>query len=721
MTTNKAGSPELWAGVECSVVRIGDHFRDQICETGHASRISDLDLVAALGIHTMRYPVLWERVAPDPLGPPDWRWTDERLTRLADLGIQPIVGLVHHGSGPRYSNLLDPAFPEDLAAYAAEVAARYPWIEMWTPVNEPLTTARFSCLYGHWYPHRRDLGAFLRATVNQCRAVALSMAAVRRFNPRSRLVQTEDIGRVFSTPKLAYQAEHENQRRWLSLDLLTGRVTSAHPWYKMLLNAGVEERQLAELRDGLGRPDIIGINYYLTTDRFLDHRPDLYPGVSIGGNGRDTYVDVEAVRVPDPGGALGPAARLREAWDRYRLSMAVTEVHNNCTHEEQLRWLMEVWDAAQVLRTEGADVRAVTLWSIFGAVDWSSLLTQDDGVQEPGIFDLRGSVPRRTLLANAAAELAARGQFCHPVLDTPGWWRREGRYVASRAIGPSQRPVSKARPILFTGALESFKNSFSRICDARGLAHVVDPGIQFDPADSDVLSHALNAHRPWAVIHMPRYLRASRAASMSDLPVEDDANGAELLAFACADRNLPLVTFSSDLVFDGQAGRPYVEHDAVNPVGVYGTAMYEVEKCVLGASPRGLVIRSSALFGPRDGRNFIWDTLHAAAHGRKVVADSAQIISPTYVPHLAGATLDLLLDNECGLWHVANSGEISWHDFAVEVVTRAKFDPSVVRRPRIELPPRNIALSSARTVLLQPLDAALAAFFRDAEPLWDAK
>ncbi len=142
---DKTDSPELWAGVECSVVRIGDQFRDQICETGHASRLSDLDLVAAIGIRTMRYPVLWERVAPEALGPRDWRWTDERLTRLRNLGIQPIVGLVHHGSGPLYSNLLDPAFPEHLAAYAAEVAARYPWIEMWTPVNEPLTTARFSC------------------------------------------------------------------------------------------------------------------------------------------------------------------------------------------------------------------------------------------------------------------------------------------------------------------------------------------------------------------------------------------------------------------------------------------------------------------------------------------------------------------------------------------------------------------------------------------------
>lgn len=243
----------------------------------------------------------------------------------------------------------------------------------------------------------------------------------------------------------------------------------------------------------------------------------------------------------------------------------------------------------------------------------------------------------------------------------------------------------------------------------------------FDTSDADAPSHALNEHRPWAVIHLPRYLRASRTENMANRLSQDDAAGAERLALACAERNLPLVTFSSDLVFDGQAGRPYLEHDAVNPVGVYGAAMHKVERCVLDASALSLVIRSGALFGPWDKRNFVWGTLHAAAHGRKMTVDSTQIVSPTYMPDLVGATLDLLLDGECGLWHVANPAEINWYDFAVEVVTRTKFDPSLVRRPKVETQRRNIALSSARAVLLQPLDAALSAYFRDAEPRWSAE
>ena len=129
------------------------------------------------------------------------------LKRLSRLRIQPIAGLVHHGGGPHYTNLLDPLFPHLLTRYAEMVARRYPAIDMFTPVNEPLTTARTSCLYGYWYPHRKDTGAFLRALVNECYGTALAMRAIRRITPRARLVQTEDVGKTYSTPLLRAQAE----------------------------------------------------------------------------------------------------------------------------------------------------------------------------------------------------------------------------------------------------------------------------------------------------------------------------------------------------------------------------------------------------------------------------------------------------------------------------------------------------------------------------------
>jgi dTDP-4-dehydrorhamnose reductase len=138
--------PELWGGVECTVNRVGDRCFDALKRDGHDRRIEDLDLFADLGLSALRYPVLWERTAPNGLDRADWRWADARLGRIRSLGMEPLVGLLHHGSGPETTRLLDPLFPEQFAAYAGAVARRYPWVTRYLPVNEPLTTARFSGL-----------------------------------------------------------------------------------------------------------------------------------------------------------------------------------------------------------------------------------------------------------------------------------------------------------------------------------------------------------------------------------------------------------------------------------------------------------------------------------------------------------------------------------------------------------------------------------------------
>ena len=229
---------EAWAGFECTLNRTGDAYRDQLDLTGHRERLDDLQLLRDLGVKAVRYPILWERA-------PDWEWADERLGLLRELGIEPIVGLVHHGSGPLETSVLDGSFATGLAEHAAAVAERYPWVRRWTPVNEPLTTARFSALYGHWYPHARDDLSFARAVLVQCRATVLAMGAIRRAIPGAELVQTEDVGIVHATPGVAGQAEFENERRWLSLDLLTGRLAADSPVRRWLLDVGVEETELA--------------------------------------------------------------------------------------------------------------------------------------------------------------------------------------------------------------------------------------------------------------------------------------------------------------------------------------------------------------------------------------------------------------------------------------------------------------------------------------------
>ena len=103
------GQLELWGGLECTVARVGDDFRDQSLETGYSSRIEDLDRIAELGIRTLRHPVLWETISPESPDRADFSWHDIRLSRLQELGIRPIACLCHHGSGPRYTHMLDPA------------------------------------------------------------------------------------------------------------------------------------------------------------------------------------------------------------------------------------------------------------------------------------------------------------------------------------------------------------------------------------------------------------------------------------------------------------------------------------------------------------------------------------------------------------------------------------------------------------------------------------
>src|SRR3954466_10135848 len=272
-----------------------------------------------------------------------------------------------------------------------------------------MTTARFSCLYGHWYPHRTDIDATFRALVNQCLAIKRAIEAIRQVNPAAQLIPTEDIGKTFATGPLQYQADHENERRWLTFDLLAGRVVPGHPFYRWLRNKAATEEQLGELASGAAKPDIIGFDHYVTSERYLDHRVARFPALQPGSNGRDTYVDVEAVRIAKLTKQLGPRLRLKETWDRYGIPIALTEVHHGCTRDEQVRWLHQVWTEAEAARGDGVDVRAVTLWAIFGMMDWRSLLTRREGAYDVGGFDTRGETPRPTLLAKSASKLA-RGE-----------------------------------------------------------------------------------------------------------------------------------------------------------------------------------------------------------------------------------------------------------------------------------------------------------------------
>ncbi len=707
---------EVWAGIECSLNRINDRYVDQLERGGHYDRPDDVDRLAALGVSAVRFPVLWERI--EELGGEAWTWVDDCLDRLRRHRITPIVGLVHHGSGPRTTAITDRTFPERLARFARTVAERYPWIDRFTPINEPLTTARFATLYGHWYPHARSSREFARAVMVQGKAIVAAMRAIRAVTPRALLVQTEDLGKVYSTDSLAYQATFENERRWLTFDLLCGRVRGSHPLAGFLRWTGIPNRELDELAESACPPDIIGINHYLTSERFLDDRVDGYPVHTHGGNGRHRYADVEAVRVLRDGIA-GPYRLLREAWSRYGRPMAVTEAHLACTREQQLRWLDEVWGAAVQLREEGADVRAVTAWSAFGAHDWASLLTRRDGIYEPGLFDVRSPRPRPTALARMVRSLARFGTYDHPVLGAPGWWQCDERLsyppVSISTLGStgSRRYRSASRPLMIVGSTGTLGCAVIRACQARHIAYRALTRGDLDIADPAAVTAVMRQHRPWAVVNCAGFVRVDDAEHQRSACRRGNVDGPAALADVCATLGSRLVTFSTDLVFDGSKRAPYVETDRVRPLCEYGRTKAEAETRVLDAYPDALIVRTAAFFGDHDQHNFVTQTLQALVAGRPQVVISDVVVSPTYVPDLVDAMLDLLIDGERGVWHLTSQAAVTWEELARLAADKAGIKTSTlcpVSVDELGLPaprPRYSALDSARGTLLGSLDEAL--------------
>jgi dTDP-4-dehydrorhamnose reductase len=681
---------EIWGGIECTLNRVGPHTWDQLTWNGHYQRLDDLDRIADLGIKTLRYPILWERWE----GSSDWSWLDARMQRMQQLGIRPIAGLVHHGSGLPGAELTKPAFVTRLAAFAGRVAERYPWIQDYTPVNEPLTTGRFCALYGHWYPHERDDLSFARALVYQCLAIVKSMEAIRIHQPQARLLQTEDLGKTHSVPALRYQAEFENQRRWLSLDLLCGRVLLGHPFYRYLCRAGLQ-KELALLASRPCAPDLLGWNYYLTSERFLDTCLERHPNWTHGGNGRHSYADVEAVRA---GERQGLSRLLDEAHQRFQRPMFLSEVHLGCTREEQLRWLDEIWRIATSL---SLPLEAMTVWALLGSFEWNSLVTRRSGHYEPGAFDVRSQPPRETALA-AWIRLRQGQTPTHELacLEDPGWWK--------------SRPCLVGRPLLVMGAHTALGRAIMRACQRRGLPAVAYLG------DWQGLRPCLSQIQPWAMVNAHQYECLELAEA--DRPGCEQAHVglARTLGTLAAEHGLALLSFSSDQVFDGCSRRPYSESDPTGALSVFGQTLTRAEQALQELHPRTLLVRSSSVMDPHNQEDLLVRLLASLSTGETARACAGNVVSPTLTSQLVDVALDLLLDGESGLWHLANRGEVSWLELARQTARLARLPESRVqpatpeelgwKAPR----PKYSALTSEKGDLLPDLDQALHAFLSEA-------
>lgn len=713
MATRYPGcNPELWGGVECTINRIGNTFRDQLADTGHYERAGDLEAIAALGIRMLRYPVLWEKHQPQKNQVIDWSWANRQLTAMRNLNIQPIAGLVHHGSGPAYTSLHDKDFAYGLARYAQEVATRFAWINYYTPVNEPLTTARFSGLYGLWYPHHKQAASFALMLVNQVKATILAMQAIRKINPAAKLVQTEDITKIHSTELLSYQAGFENERRWLSFDLLCGRVNRQHYFWPWFITHGISEQQLEFFIQNPCVPDIMGVNYYVTSERYLDEKLHDHPVATHGGNGIHTYADIAAVHA---GCSTGLNNLLHETWNRYRLPIAITEAHLSCTREEQLRWFNYIWEAGCQAKEQAIDIRAVTAWCLLGAYDWNSLLTRNNKFYETGVFDAGKHTLRPTAIARHIQTLAANGDAKHPLLLSKGWWQYKDNIPAN----DSRSSAGKPPPLLIIGKHGTLAAAFARICEKRNIPYKALSRQDIDIRREVEIHKAIDRYKPWAVVNASGFVQVDEAETKPEECFMLNTVAPGLLARACREHGIRFMTFSSDLVFNGDKKHPYIESDGTTPLNSYGKSKADGEAIVSGIYPAALIIRTSAFFGPWDRYNFAYHILQQLEQQQPCYAVNDVVVSPTYVPDLVNASLDLFIDEAEGIWHLSNNGKVTWADFACELAERAGYSAASIERKMLKemgwkaKRPHYSVLESDKGIQLPSLSHALQRYFEE--------
>lgn len=229
---------------------------------------------------------------------------------------------------------------------------------------------------------------------------------------------------------------------------------------------------------------------------------------------------------------------------------------------------------------------------------------------------------------------------------------------------PDSIPESDIRPLLLAGAHGTLGRAFGRICHTRGLVAVALGRAGLDIADPAAVANALDHYRPWAVVNAAGYVRVDAAETDEARCFRENATGPAVLAAACAGRGVPLLTFSSDLVFDGRQDGPYAESAVPHPLNVYGRSKLAAEQAVLAAHPAALVVRTSAFFSDWDEHNFVHLALQAARAGQPFEAADDVRIAPTYVPDLVNTALDLLLDEAGGIWHLTCQDSCTWAELA---------------------------------------------------------
>lgn len=350
---------------------------DEYALTGHYDRWrSDLDLVSELGVRAMRYGVPWHRVNP-ARNTWDFSWIDGPLERLLELGVHPIVDLVHYGA-PAWLDgaFTNPDYSRCVAEYAARVAERYRGrIFSYTPLNEPRITAWYCGRLGLWPPYARGAAGFAKVMIAICHGIVETERALHDVDPEIVCVPADATDLYETTePALTREVELRQSLVFLALDLTMGRLGPDDARHARLRELGVTARALDWFGENAVTPRVIGLNLYpMFSHKVLRRR---------GGRLR--------VAMPYAGAELLEKL-VALYYERYGVPLLITETASRGSIGRRRAWLSDSVDAVARARSRGLPIVGYTWWPMFALVRWGYLagrLPPAAYLEQMGLWDL---------------------------------------------------------------------------------------------------------------------------------------------------------------------------------------------------------------------------------------------------------------------------------------------------------------------------------------------
>ena len=363
-------------GIENSIPTIkGGALRvDQMESCGHYRHWrKDFDLVEEMGIRFLRYgpPLHTTLVGADKY---DWEFADVVFGDLRRRDIVPIVDLCHFGVPDFIGNFQNPDFPEIFARYAKAFAERFPWVQVYTPVNEMFICAQFSAKYGWWNEEGTTDQTFVTALKHIVKANVRAMQEILKVRADAIFIQSESSEYFHAeNPAAIGPAEIENSKRFLSLDLNYGhRVDSS--MYEYLADSGMTKDEYHFfLGNSLAHHCILGNDYYWTNE----HR------VAADGSTRAS------------GEIFGYCEITRQYYGRYRLPVMHTETNiaEGPNGDEAVNWLWKEWANVLRIRNDGVPTVGFTWYSLTDQMDWDTALREPNMRVHPvGLYDLNREI-----------------------------------------------------------------------------------------------------------------------------------------------------------------------------------------------------------------------------------------------------------------------------------------------------------------------------------------